>query len=456
MTTGQANPDPMHAPHLKTRLHGVRFCAPETERQYMAWRIRESVPLIRLAIYTGVGSIVSVPLAFAFIDQALFWEMLPVMLGLTLPAQIAGLVALRLLAPGRWVFGLISALILVPGAAIVWVCYWIFHDARLAILGAVLAALYAPFIRVPPGLSMLAIAPFLGLANYALWSEFQSGAVTAVSYWVATLGSVVALITILIVCVAVESLSRRAYAREQVIADQRNALDRSHRTIRRYIPPTVAEQIIAGNEAEISAPIRRRVTILFCDIVGFTEFVDRVEPEVVTQVINEYMAAMSQIVDAHSGTVNEFIGDGLMALFGAPVVLDAETQARQALQSAMAMQAKLPVLNRQWRKLGLGGALRIRIGINTGMVSVGSFGSEGRMTYTAIGLQTNIAARIQSYCEPDSILISEATYSLLDDWIACRRIADIDCKGVHYPVAVYAPMETHALAGTEDAVTARA
>ncbi|MGH8458952.1 MAG: adenylate/guanylate cyclase domain-containing protein, partial [Nevskiales bacterium] len=106
---------------------------------------------------------------------------------------------------------------------------------------------------------------------------------------------------------------------------------------------------------------------------------------------------------------------------------------------AQAMQARLPELNARWRKLGLGAALQIRVGINTGMVSVGSYGSEGRMTYTAIGLQTNIAARIQSHCEPGGILISDATWQLIHEAIECTPKGEVQCKGVHYPVAVYSP-----------------
>ncbi len=218
------------------------------------------------------------------------------------------------------------------------------------------------------------------------------------------------------------------------------SLERSRELIRRYIPPAVADHIVKGKDELIDAPQRRRITILFSDIIGFTDIADRVEPEVMTQVINEYMAVMSDIVDSHEGTVNEFIGDGLMAMFGAPEPLAPENQAKQAILSAQAMQAKLPELNQQWRKLGLGEELQVRIGINTGMASVGSFGSQGRMTYTAIGLQVNVAARIQSHCEPGGILMSDATYQLIADAINCKARGAVECKGVHFPVKVYAPL----------------
>ncbi|MGJ8670781.1 MAG: adenylate/guanylate cyclase domain-containing protein [Oceanococcus sp.] len=217
-------------------------------------------------------------------------------------------------------------------------------------------------------------------------------------------------------------------------------LEQSRKFIRRYIPPAVADQIIAGNAAAIDAPARRRITVLFSDIVSFTDMADRLDAESLTQILNEYMAAMANIIGQHGGTLNEFSGDGLMALFGAPNEMEPKSQALNALQAAQEMQNQLPALNEHWLALGIGEPLQIRIGINTGVLSVGSFGSEGRMTYTAIGLQTNIASRIQSHCEPDGVLLSDASWHLVKDQIDCEPFGEIQCKGVHFPVKVYAPI----------------
>jgi class 3 adenylate cyclase len=202
-------------------------------------------------------------------------------------------------------------------------------------------------------------------------------------------------------------------------------LQHSRELIRRYVPPAVASRIIAGEEAEIDTPQRRRLTVFFSDIVGFTDVADRVEPEVITQVINEYLSAMSKIVDAHGGTLNEFSGDGIMALLGAPETMEPKKQVHQAVNMALAMQSKMEQLNEGWRKLGLGEKLQVRMGINTGILSVGSFGSQGRMTYTAIGLQTNVTARLQAQCQPGGILLSDSSWQL------------IRVKGLHFPVKAY-------------------
>jgi class 3 adenylate cyclase len=215
------------------------------------------------------------------------------------------------------------------------------------------------------------------------------------------------------------------------------ALQHSRGLIRRYVPPAVANRIIAGEEAEIDTPQRQRLTVFFSDVVGFTDVADRVEPEVITQVINEYLSAMSKIVDAHGGTLNEFSGDGIMALFGAPESMEPRKQVHQAVDMALAMQRDMAGLNENWRELGLGEELQVRMGINTGMLSVGSFGSQGRMTYTAIGLQTNVTARIQAQCQPGKILLSDASWQLIREEVQCTAMGEIEVKGVHFPIKVY-------------------
>lgn len=212
--------------------------------------------------------------------------------------------------------------------------------------------------------------------------------------------------------------------------------------IRRYIPRSVVEHIDAGEGYAIDTPQRRRITVLFSDIVGFTSLADKVEAESLTQILTEYMSTMATIVEAHGGTLNEFSGDGLMSIFGAPSKMAPKDQAIQAVKTAQAMQGALPGLNARWSKLGIGEplALCIRIGINTGELSVGSFGSEGRMTYTAIGLQTNVAARIQAQCKPGGLLLSGSTWQLVKNDILCEQKGTIEIKGVQFLVPVYEPV----------------
>ena len=215
-------------------------------------------------------------------------------------------------------------------------------------------------------------------------------------------------------------------------------LSDSRDAIRRYVPPAVADLIIRGETASIDSPVRRRVTILFADIVGFTEVSDRIEPEDLTALLVDYLSGMAGKIEDFGGTLNEFAGDGLMALFGAPEIQEPEVQARQAIAAAREMQALMSQLNERWLRLGIGRPLRMRVGINTGTVSVGSYGSRGRMTYTAFGLQTNITSRIEQAAAPGSVLVSDSTYHLAREAFVLEPRGEVECKGVHYPVPVYA------------------
>ena len=153
--------------------------------------------------------------------------------------------------------------------------------------------------------------------------------------------------------------------------------------------------------------------------------------------LNEYLSEMAKVADAFGATVNQFVGDGIMMFFGAPEATDDQDHALRAVRMALAMQRRMTELRAKWFGEGIQTPFRIRIGINTGVASVGDFGPEGRTTYSAIGNQTNLTARIQSHCEPGRVLISHTTWALVNDEIACKERGEIEVKGLHYPVRIY-------------------
>jgi class 3 adenylate cyclase len=437
--------DPAHA----RRLFGLRFERRETERQYQRWRVATATPFARIGYVGSTPSWILLLLAVAVLDPraargAAVWVvawilLLVVLTALTVPS------ALR-----RTVMPLAAVANCLAGFLIVWllseaVLTQELSQSRAGVMTAGLIVVmffgFAVF-RIPPGVAMVAVTPFVAFGSYQLLQGYRRGELNAVeagslaaAQWIAYLGC-------LLVCSVIEILDRRTFCKDQIIAAQQQELRRSRETIRRYVPGAVFEHVVHGDTVGIDVPIRRRVTVLFADLVGFTVLADRVEAEVLTEVVNDYMTTMSQLVDEHGGIVNEFAGDGLMALFGAPDEMDAEEQVLCAVKAAQAMQDRLPALNRRWQRLGVTEPMRTRIGINTGVLSVGSFGSEGRMTYTAIGLQTNIAARLQTSCEPGQILLSDSSWHLVNDRIPCEPRGEVQCKGVHYPVRVYAPSPT--------------
>lgn len=214
-------------------------------------------------------------------------------------------------------------------------------------------------------------------------------------------------------------------------------LRRATGLIRRYVPAQLATRILTGEHALRAAPERRKVTLFFSDVVGFTEAADRMEAEDLSALLNEYLSEMATIADAFGATLNQFVGDGIMIFFGAPDATRDEDHALRAVKMAEAMQRRMGELREKWFQEGIQEPFQIRIGINTGVASVGDFGSAGRITYSAIGNQTNLTARIQAACEPGRILVSHTTWALVKDQIAYKEHGEIQVKGLHYPVRVY-------------------
>lgn len=236
----------------------------------------------------------------------------------------------------------------------------------------------------------------------------------------------------------------------QLGRDREQKLRRATGLIRRYVPAQLAEKILAGEHTAAAHPERRKVTLFFSDVVGFTEAADQMEPEDLSALLNEYLSEMARIADSFGATVNQFVGDGIMIFFGAPEATTDQDHALRAVHMALAMQRRMGELGEKWFREGIPTPFRIRIGINTGVASVGDFGSEGRTTYSAIGNQTNLTARIQDRCEPGKVLVSHTTWALVKDEIPCEERGEIEVKGLHYPVRVYEVVEEASL-GSGDA-----
>jgi class 3 adenylate cyclase len=226
-------------------------------------------------------------------------------------------------------------------------------------------------------------------------------------------------------------------------------LRRATALIGRYVPAQLATRILAGEHGLRAVPERRKVTLFFSDVVGFTSAADRMEAEDLSALLNEYLSEMATLADTFGATVNQFVGDGIMIFFGAPEVISDEDHALRAVRMALAMQRRMGELREKWFQGGIQTPFQIRIGINTGLASVGDFGSEGRTTYSAIGNQTNLTARVQASCEPGRVLITHTTWALIKHEISCKERGEIEVKGLHYPVRVYEVLEEAARSGPD-------
>lgn len=208
--------------------------------------------------------------------------------------------------------------------------------------------------------------------------------------------------------------------------------------ISRYISPQVYKSIFSGQKDVIIDTERKKLTIFFSDIQNFTATTERLQPELITQLLNEYFTEMSAIALEHGGTIDKFIGDAMLIFFGDPETKGDRADAQACLRMAWRMQRRLIELNAKWRASGIEQPFKTRMGINSGYCNVGNFGSTNRMDYTIIGAEANLAARLQSVAEPGGIAISYETYALVQDIVAAHALPPITMKGISRQVVPYA------------------
>lgn len=199
-----------------------------------------------------------------------------------------------------------------------------------------------------------------------------------------------------------------------------------------YIPKQLADKIRSTGHIEGE---RRQVTVLFADIAGFTTLSERIETEELVSLVSDCLKELVQAVYQYEGIVDKFVGDCIMAVFGAPVAL--EDDAERALRAALAMRENLQGFNRRWIDILGGEPLDLHIGLNTGEVIAGNVGSDLRMNYTVMGDTVNIAARLQDAAKAGQIFVSMNTYRLTSGAFTFKTLDPIQVKGKRYPLTVY-------------------
>lgn len=208
-----------------------------------------------------------------------------------------------------------------------------------------------------------------------------------------------------------------------------------------YLAPQVVEQLLQNPQQLSLAGQEKLLTVIFCDIRNFTSISETMDSVALADFMNRYLTEMSRLIMDGRGMIDKFIGDAVMALWGAP--LDDEQHALQAVKSALLMQAKTSQLKDEWLREGLP-EINIGIGINSGPMRVGNFGSEQLFDYTVIGDQVNLASRLEGLCKVygTKILISAATRDQLQGQILCRPIDLVRVKGKQQPVEIFEPLQT--------------
>jgi adenylate cyclase len=211
---------------------------------------------------------------------------------------------------------------------------------------------------------------------------------------------------------------------EQRVAEQVDALERLGR-LRRFLSPQLAELVVSSGDDSFLHSHRREITVVFCDLRGFTSFSETVEPEDVTAVLTEYHQALGDLVHRFDGTLERFTGDGLMVIFNDP--LDCPDAPERAVRMALAMRGRVAELAEGWSRRGY--ELDFGVGIAQGHATLGQIGFEGRSDYTAIGSVTNLAARLCAEAEGRQILISQRVYSAIQDIVVVDALGELSLRG---------------------------
>jgi adenylate cyclase len=223
----------------------------------------------------------------------------------------------------------------------------------------------------------------------------------------------------------------RARLNQKILAEERK-----RERLGRFLSPQVASRILAASDttgAELGAPEVREVSVLFADISGFTSMSEKMSPSSVALLLNDYLSRMTEVIFKYEGTLDKYIGDAIMAVFGAP--LDMPDHAERAIRTALEMQERLAEWNAERKE---GPAFRIRIGINSGKAVAGEIGSVNKKEYTVLGDTVNTASRLESsVAKPGSVVVGENTYRLAEGRFEFQPLGSFSLKGKAREVLAY-------------------
>jgi len=274
-----------------------------------------------------------------------------------------------------------------------------------------------------------------------LLSILLGGAIAGASYWLFSAHNfwVITATPLLAVATAFISTSTGSFLNERRRAGEIRS------AFAKYVSSEVVNEMIAHPELLKLGGQRREVSVLFSDLAGFTSLSEKLTPDAVAQVINLYLNAMTRIIMANGGTVDKFIGDAVMAFWGAP--LDDNEHALHAARSAIAMQKAMQELQPKFSEFGVEN-LGLRIGVNSGYAIIGNMGSDLRFDYTALGDTVNLASRLEGVNKlyGTGILFSESTADAIHEQIPLRPVDRVRVKGKDVPVNIYTPCADESLA----------
>jgi class 3 adenylate cyclase len=219
---------------------------------------------------------------------------------------------------------------------------------------------------------------------------------------------------------------------EQRVTEQLGEIERMS-GLKRFLAPQIAELVLSSGGEKLLESHRKDVTIVFCDLRGFTSFAETAEPEEVMTVLREYHDGLAGIINAHEGTLERFAGDGLMVLFNDP--MSCPDPCERGVKMAVQMRERVFELAAKWKKLGHD--LGFGVGIAHGYATLGRVSQEGRFDYTAIGRVVNLAARLCGEAKSGQILIDGRVHTAVETMIEMEPAGDLTLKGFQRPIAAF-------------------
>ena len=231
------------------------------------------------------------------------------------------------------------------------------------------------------------------------------------------------------------SLNQEAY---DSLKDKNAKLEKISKRLAKYLSPQIYKNIFESDSENTNEYKRKKLTVFFSDIKGFTDLSDSLDPDLLAELVNDYLSAMTDIALKHGDTIDKFIGDAILVFFGDPESDGLKKDASKCLSMAIAMQNKVAELDKSWREdHGIAEGLKVRIGISTGYCTVGNFGSVQRVDYTVLGSTVNLASRLESICQPKKILVAPETKVLLEKDFKFEAQRAVRLKGFNQPVVPY-------------------
>ena len=215
-------------------------------------------------------------------------------------------------------------------------------------------------------------------------------------------------------------------------------LEKISNQLAKYLSPQIYKNIFETDTDKVETYTRKKLTIFFSDIKEFTNLSDRLDPDLLAEIINEYLSEMTEIALQFGGTIDKFIGDAILIFFGDPETEGTAVDAKRCLEMAIAMRKRVGELDEVWKKeKGISQGLQVRTGISTGYCTVGNFGSVQRVDYTVLGSPVNLAARLEAACSPQEILVSPETKGLVSEVFDFEEKKPIKLKGFSDTIKPY-------------------